>query len=87
MLTYEGTLDQTVTNVNIVIHHAPFGTVLYDKNNALSIRCGVYTGKEVPGGGQRVSTIHFPKQQFSTMDGATLLRRCSSMAASADRTK
>ena len=66
MLTYEGTLDQTVTNVNIVIHHAPFGTVLYDKNNALSIRCGVYTGKEVPGGGQRVSTIHFPKQQHRT---------------------
>jgi hypothetical protein len=86
VLSYGGTLDQTVTNVNIVIHHAPFGKVLYEKNDALGIRCVVYTGKEVPGGDQRLSTFDFLKQQSRIMDGATLSRRCS-MAASAGRTK
>ncbi|MEO2024440.1 MAG: alpha/beta hydrolase fold domain-containing protein [Fuerstiella sp.] len=68
MLSYGGTFDQEVTNVNIGIHHARFGKVLKEWMDALGIRCDVYAGKEVLGGGPRVSTIDFLRQQFEMTD-------------------
>jgi hypothetical protein len=53
-----------VTNVNIGIHHARFGEALKEKNSALGIRCDVYAGNEVLGGGERVSPIDFLKREF-----------------------
>jgi acetyl esterase len=64
MLSYGGSFDQEVTNVNIGIHHARFGEALKEKMDALGIRCEVYAGNEVLGGGQRVSPIEFMKQEF-----------------------
>ena len=68
MLSYGGTLDQKVTNVNVGIHHARFGKVLKEKMDALGIRCDVFAGNEMLGGGQRVSTIDFLTQQFGMAD-------------------
>ena len=64
MLSYGGSFDQEVTNVNIGIHHARFGKVLKEKMEALGIRCEVYAGNDVLGGGPRVSPIDFMKQEF-----------------------
>jgi acetyl esterase/lipase len=64
MLSYGGSLDQKVTNVNVGIHHARFGKVLKERMDALGIRCEVHAGNEVLGGGRRVSPIDFMKQAF-----------------------
>ncbi|MCA9144144.1 MAG: alpha/beta hydrolase fold domain-containing protein [Planctomycetaceae bacterium] len=64
MLSYGGSLDQEVTNVNIGIHHARFGKVLKEKMDELGIRCIVNAGGQVLGGGGSVSPIDFMKQEF-----------------------
>ena len=46
------------------IHSPRFGKALKEKMDALGIRCDVYVGGEVLGGGERVSTIDFVKQAF-----------------------
>ena len=46
------------------IHSPRFGKALKEKMDALGIRCNVYVGGEVLGGGERVSTIDFIKQAF-----------------------
>ncbi|MCP4782387.1 MAG: hypothetical protein GY903_33930 [Fuerstiella sp.] len=68
MLSYGGRFDQKVTNVNIGIHHVRFGKILKERMDALGIQCNVYAGREVLGGGQRVSTIDFLRQQFRIAD-------------------
>ena len=68
MLSYGGSLDQEVTNVNIGIHHARFGKVLKEKMDALGIRCEVHAGNKVLGGGQPVSPIDFMKQAFGMVE-------------------
>jgi hypothetical protein len=57
-------LADKVTNVNIGIHHARFGKALKEKMDELGIRCIVNAGGQVLGGGERVSTIDFIKQEF-----------------------
>ncbi|MBI1899714.1 MAG: alpha/beta hydrolase fold domain-containing protein [Planctomycetia bacterium] len=64
MLSYGGSLDQEVTNVNVGIHHARFGKALKDKMDELGIRCIVSAGGRVLGDGDHVSTIDFLKQEF-----------------------
>lgn len=63
-LTYGGSLDTKVTNQSIGIHHAKFGEVLKKKMDALGIRCDVYAGADVIGGGTKISTIDFVKEAF-----------------------
>ncbi len=63
-LTYGGSLETKVTSQSIGIHHAKFGAVLKKKMDALGIRCDVYAGAEVIGGGQKLSTIDFVKEAF-----------------------
>lgn len=46
------------------IHSPRFGKALKDKMDALGIRCEVYAGAEVLGGGSKISTIDFVKQAF-----------------------
>ena len=46
------------------IHSPRFGKALKEKMDALGIRCDVYVGGEVLGGGERVSTIDFVKKAF-----------------------
>lgn len=46
------------------IHSPRFGKALKEKMDALGIRCDVYVGNEVLGGGERVSSIDFVKQAF-----------------------
>jgi acetyl esterase/lipase len=46
------------------IHSPRFGKALKDKMDALGIRCDVYVGGEVLGGGSKISTIDFVKQTF-----------------------
>jgi len=48
------------------IHSPRFGKALKEKMDALGIRCDVYVGGEVLGGGERVTTIDFVKQAFGT---------------------
>ncbi len=67
MLSYTGSLDQKVTNVNIGIHHARFGKVLKEKMDKLGIRCLVYAGGQSLGDGERVTPIDFLKQEFKMM--------------------
>jgi len=63
-LSYGGSIDTKVTNQSIGIHHAKFGEALKKKMDALGIRCDVYTGAEVLGGGDRTSAIDFVKEAF-----------------------
>jgi acetyl esterase len=63
-LTYGGSLDTKVTSQSIGIHHAKFGEALKKKMDALGIRCDVYAGPDVLGGGDRISTIDFVKEAF-----------------------
>lgn len=46
------------------IHSPRFGKTLKENMDSLGIRCDVYVGGEVLGGGERVSTIDFVKQAF-----------------------
>ena len=46
------------------IHSARFGKALKDKMDPLGIRCEVYAGQDVLGGGERISTIDFIKEAF-----------------------
>jgi hypothetical protein len=57
-LTYSMSMEQAD------IHSPRFGKALKEKMAALGIRCDVYVGGEVLGGGERVSTIDFVKQAF-----------------------
>jgi len=57
-LTYSMSMEQAD------IHSPRFGKALKEKMDALDIRCDVYVGNEVLGGGERVSTIDFVKQAF-----------------------
>ena len=57
-LIYGTTMDDTG------IHSPRFGKALKKKMDALGIRCHVYAGSEVLGGGERVSTIDFVKEAF-----------------------
>jgi acetyl esterase/lipase len=63
-LSYGGPLDTKVTNQSVGIHHAKFGEALKKKMDALGIRCDVYAGPDVLGGGKRISTIEFVKEAF-----------------------
>jgi acetyl esterase len=65
LLSYGGSLDQKVTNVNIGIHHARFGKVLKEKMDALGIRCEVHAGGQALGGGERTSAFDFMVQEFA----------------------
>ena len=47
------------------IHHPLFGKLLKEKMDKLGIRCEVYAGREVLGGGERISIVDFIKQEFS----------------------
>lgn len=68
LLSYGGSLDQEVTNVNIGIHHARFGEALKQEMDALGIRCEVHAGRQVLGGGKRTSQIEFLKQSFGMVE-------------------
>jgi len=46
------------------IHSPRFGKALKEKMDALGIRCDVYVGGEVLGGGDRISTMDFVRQAF-----------------------
>jgi hypothetical protein len=46
------------------IHSPRFGKALKDKMDPLGLRCDVYVGDEVFGGGEKVSTIDFVKEAF-----------------------
>jgi hypothetical protein len=46
------------------IHSPRFGKALKDKMDPLGIRCEVYAGQDVLGGGERISTIDFIKEAF-----------------------
>ncbi len=46
------------------IHSPRFGKALKDKMDRLDIRCEVYAGQDVLGGGERISTIDFVKEAF-----------------------
>jgi acetyl esterase/lipase len=46
------------------IHSPRFGKALKDKMDPLGIRCEVYAGQDVLGGGKRISTIDFVKEAF-----------------------
>lgn len=46
------------------IHSPRFGKALKEKMDPLGIRCEVYAGQDVLGGGERVSTIDFVKEAF-----------------------
>lgn len=70
LFLYAGPLDQPVTDLRVGIHHARFGEALKQKMDRLGIRCDVQAGDAVLGGGERVSTIDFLKQQFETIGGA-----------------
>jgi acetyl esterase/lipase len=59
ILTYGMALDARPD-----IHHPLFGKLLKEKMDKLGIRCEVYAGDEVLGGGRRVSPIEFLKQEF-----------------------
>lgn len=53
------------TNMNSTDIHSPrFGKVLKEEMDALGIRCDVYVGEEVLGGGEKTSTIDFVKEAF-----------------------
>ena len=46
------------------IHHPLFGKLLKKEMDKLGIRCEVYTGRNVLGGGERLSCVEFIKQEF-----------------------
>ena len=46
------------------IHHPLFGKLLKQRMDMLGIRCEVYAGQQVLGGGERLSFIEFIKQEF-----------------------
>ncbi|MCB9924848.1 MAG: alpha/beta hydrolase [Planctomycetaceae bacterium] len=64
MLNYGSSLDQKVTSHGIGIHHGRFGKVLKEKMDALGIQCVVIAGRDVLGGGERVSAFEFMRQEF-----------------------
>lgn len=46
------------------IHHPLFGKLLKERMDKLGIRCEVYAGQKVLGGGKRLSCLEFIKQEF-----------------------
>ncbi len=50
------------------IHHPLFGKLLKEKMDQLGIRCEVYAGREVLGGGEQISIVDFIQQEFATVN-------------------